>query len=393
MLKTKNVALLDIGSKTVDLFYGNAYGNNCNVVAMGSESYSGFTNGEFFEPDKLKDVIDRVVRQVENRTGKAVRRLYVAVPGEFTKVVIRRVSENFQKPQQIKDSDIVRLLKRAEELSDNSEYVNINTALIGYETDSFRQLGTSSEELLTRSIDAIVSSVLCERNFIDVMNGIFEYSGIKEVKYISSSFAEAQYLTDEKERDKGVLLCDVGYLTTTVMLAKGDGLMDMRSFSLGGAHIAADYTMAYDLDFQSASRLFDKVNLKLAPKGFEDYRVETKDGILKFNMSEVNNITFDRLDMIVDMIKRCIASFKGNCREFTPIFFTGGGVCGCKGAFEYIAFNLQRKYDVRVPNVVKYNVPWYSSSVSSLSLACKIEESNSFVRGFVNKLFGGRKNG
>ena len=112
MLKTKNVALLDIGSKTVDLFYGNAYGNNCNVVAMGSESYSGFTNGEFFEPDKLKDVIDSVVRQVENRTGKAVRRLYVAVPGEFTKVVIRRVSENFQKPQQIKDSDIVRLLDR-----------------------------------------------------------------------------------------------------------------------------------------------------------------------------------------------------------------------------------------------------------------------------------------
>ena len=393
-MRAKNVALLDIGSSKIDLIYGSSRGSSTDVVASSSFAYPGFSNGQFFEVDSLTNIVLDLIEQVESRTGKQLKKLYIAVPGEFTNVEVKKYTDRFNRPRPVVHSDLDRLLERAELSSDTNDYVNINTSLIGFDADSYRPIDARSmDDVVTRSITATVSCIMCARYFVDIFDNILSTTRIREVKYLSASLAEGLYLTSQKERDKGVLLCDIGYLTTTVMYVKGNGLANMCSFSLGGAHIIGDFVMAYNMDFKSADNLYDKVNLKVIPKGFEDYHVTTTAGIQKYSMNDVNNITFDRLDMIVDYIKKCITVFGDDVGQFVPVFFTGGGIATCKGAIEYVAYNVGRKYDIRRPNIAQYNYPWCSSLISSLDMASGIEEESHVINKFVNKLFGGARNG
>ena len=391
MLKMKDVALLDIGSSRIDFLYGSMNGNNMDVVASSSANYSGFSDGEFFEEDKLVDIIGGLVREVENKVGKRVlKKVYVAVPGEFIMVDVKKVQEQFPKPRAVTNNDWDRLIDRAETSSNTDDYVNIASNGLIFEADSYKPLNSrSDDEVVTRSIMATVSCVLCSRKFISLFGDIFNELDIKEAEYFSASFAEAMYLTTKQERDKGVLLCDIGYLTTTVMLVKGNGIMDIRSFSRGGGHMIADLIEAYGIDFKSADSLYHRINLKVDASDGDMYRFNMPDGIAGLPMNEVNEIACYELDILVKYINKCIDCFGDKVNDFMPIFFTGGGLSPVKGAMDYVAHSTNRKFHIRKPNVMQYRDPWYSSLVSGFCLANIKERNSNVVRKFFNKLFGG----
>ena len=362
-----------------------------DVVADVSMPYSGFSDGAFFEEDKIAEIVEYLLEQVENRIGKRIKkRIYVAVPGEFVRVDIKRYKEQFARPRQVVAQDWARLVDKAEMASNTSDYANINTTIVSCESDSYRPINIgNTDDMVTRSITATISCVMCDRHFIDIFDSIFDSLGIKECKYISESLGEAMYLTTKKEREKGVLLCDIGYLTTTVMLVKGGGILDMRSFSKGGAHIIADLVEVYDLDFKSAESLFEKINLKLELRGGEKYRFNMPEGMASLPMAEVNDVARYELDILVKYITKCIETFGEAVGEYMPIFYTGGGVIPCKGAIEYITRKIGLKFDVRTPSVVKYTYPWCSSMVAGLDMACKEEMESGLFKKFFNKIFGG----
>ena len=67
MLKNKDVAILDIGSsKLTVLVGGHGINNIFNIKGKGEAFYSGFSDGEFLEPEKLADTIKRAINEAEN---------------------------------------------------------------------------------------------------------------------------------------------------------------------------------------------------------------------------------------------------------------------------------------------------------------------------------------
>ena len=193
--------------------------------------------------------------------------------------------------------------------------------------------------------------------------------GIREVEYVSSSLAESIYLLDPQVRDSGAILIDVGYLTSFVALVKGDGIISLNQFSVGGGHISADLCQVLNISFKEAENLKRKVVLSLMATDTDFYEVTVNGNVTPVSAKLTNEIVSARLDMIVDLINRCLLKMKGNA--YLPVFITGGGVCLLKGGKDYISKGVGENVEVRSSSVPQLSKTKYSSVLRLLDIALK----------------------
>ena len=74
----------------------------------------------------------------------------------------------------------------------------------------------------------------------------------KEIVYLPTSLAEATYLLGKKERAGYAILLDVGYLTSTVSVVYGNGIVHEKSFTSGIAEIKVSKRVEFWFSSRSA---------------------------------------------------------------------------------------------------------------------------------------------
>ncbi len=388
MLRTNDVAVLDIGSEKITVFYGNKSVNDTfNVKASVTVAYSGFADGEWLDEESLSAVFQKAVDEICNVARVKIRKFFIGVPGEFTTVVAKEVGVVLDRKRRIVDSDIDDLFDKGNTYKDHKRYATINCASIYYTLDDNRRL-IEPRGLVADKLKALVSYVLCERNFLNTVNGIMKSIGVCEVEFISSSWAESMYLIDEDSRDKSALLVDIGYITSSVMVVRGDGLLYMSSFSCGGAHITGDITLGLDIPYAHAEQLKAKLDLN-RELSFEDrYTVSHKDKQYDYLAVEVNEIAKARITFLAQAINKCLGRCEYDCPSHLPIYVTGGGVYGMRGAREIISKITGRTVEFIGPRDPNYSKPYFSSTLGVMDIATRhSKESESIFK----KLFKTRR--
>jgi len=158
-------------------------------------------------------------------------------------------------------------------------------------------------------------------------------------------------------------------MTTSVALVLGAGLKDLKSFSLGGAHITMDLSRILDIPFEEAEDLKKQAIVTLNPSGAEFY--STLSG-KKFGIKNVNEIILARVDKIVECIKKCLDEFELKLPNYIPIHITGGGLNYFEGITDYFRKNFDRSVEKISPKDLLYRRPDLSSSISLLSMAINL---------------------
>ena len=64
--------------------------------------------------------------------------------------------------------------------------------------------------------------------------------GIKNVEFVSTALGQAMKCEPMKEDGKPIAIIDVGHISTSVCVYKGEGLALLTSFAMGGGHISSD---------------------------------------------------------------------------------------------------------------------------------------------------------
>ena len=170
-------------------------------------------------------------------------------------------------------------------------------------------------------------------------------------------------------RDRYVLLVDCGYITTSVMLIRGDGLLFMNSFSLGGGYITADLSQCLKLSFSVAENLKRKLDLSWRAKPSDTYDIYVNDYVKTIDASMANSITEERINMIGDYIQKCLDRCEYDFPEYIPVYLTGGGLNFTKGAKEVLSRKIGRKVELVSPVLPHTNRPDFSSEIGVLDLA------------------------
>lgn len=373
----KEVAILDFGSSKVTVLIAERGVNNTfNIKGTGEIEYAGYYEGKFLEPEKVKLAVGLAINNAETTARSRITKLYVGVPGEFLTVACREAQITFPKKKKINESDVAELFFAGDPFKKSVTHTVINNTPIYFTLDDNRRIieprGMSSSKL-----GGYVSYSLAENNFLDFVEEMLDDLGIRSTKYISSPLAESLMLFEPETRDRYAILVDCGHISTNVMLVRGDGLLFLNSFSMGGGHITGDLSQCLKISFYQAESLKRKVVLSLMADESDFYEIAGKDYMIPFSAKTTNEIVGERINLIASFITKCFNRCEYDFPDYIPIYLTGGGLSYIKGARDYLSKRLGRKVEIVSPPVPGLNRPHFSTALGVLDIALDLENGRS----------------
>lgn len=369
----KEVAILDFGSSKVTVLIGERGVNGTfNIKGTGEIEYAGYYEGKFLEPEKVKLAVGLAINNAETTARARITKIYVGVPGEFSTVVCKEVGLNFAKRKKITESDIQELFYEGNTYKHNPTHTVINHSPIYFTLDDSRRIIEPRGSFSTK-LGGYVSYVLAENNFLDFVEEMLLDLGIRSTRYISSSLAESLFLFEPEERDRYAILVDCGHISTSVMLVRGDGMLFLNSFSMGGGHITGDLSQCLKITYYQAEGLKRKVVLSLLASDTDFYEVAGKDYMIPFSAKTTNEIVTERIDLIASFILKCFNRCEYEFPDYIPVYLTGGGLSYIKGARDYVSKRIGRKVEVIAPKVPGLNRPHFSTALGILDIALELE--------------------
>ena len=165
-MRKKQIAVIDVGSSKITAIIGERGVNNTFLIKARKEyNYEGFADGEFFDEANVKRILFSAAEFIGGLIDKKDARVFVGVPGEFTKVYVKSSQISFNCKKRITDADVDSLFDAAF-VSSSAKYSLINRSAIVYELDDYRRLanpiGATSEILKGK-----LSFILCDNAFFN----------------------------------------------------------------------------------------------------------------------------------------------------------------------------------------------------------------------------------
>jgi cell division ATPase FtsA len=359
------VAVLNIGSSNVSLIVGEESVNGTFTFrAKESEEYYAFYGGEFFDVSNLKTVIEDVYARLKGKNDIAsITGIFVSLPSEFTKTLSKKYKITFNKTKKITSQDVESFYNLGYEAVDG--YTLVNRSEIYFNVNNVKThtpTGFTSNSLAGR-----LSFVYASNYFKSTIDEILKGMGIKNVKYLSVDLAENLYLFKDEGKDVCRILVDVDCVTTGVSISSGNGLLYNSSASVGGGVLSGYISETYNCDYEVADVLKDKINLGLLDNPDAKYVITNRfDDEFAFSRNEINDIARNVLDDISEKIDKSLSACDLKIPNDVEVYFTGSGICGIRGAIEYVASRLNSYPNVAKPKIPHYDKPIYSALISLL---------------------------
>ena len=385
-MKNPSATVLDFGSSKISILCGErAINNSYNVKATADIEYAGFSGGEFFEPSLVQNCVKSAISAAETTLKNKIKKVYVGVPGEFITTVVRETTKTYKRKRKIDEMDVNEIFASADIFEDNEEYTVIKKSAIFFEIDDDKRV-VSPIGLKVNKIRAMCSFVLCEKKFLVFVIKILNSLGIKDYDFICSTLAMTQFLFSQKERENNVLLADIGYITTNVMVASGKGLLFTKSFSDGGGYIAADLAECLHVPYAIAAKLKNQISLNVELSPDDKYEIKSGDEKYLYDALVVHQIVKDRLNVICTYIKKVFSECPYHIDPHLTLYITGGGISYMRGTMEYLSSKLNRNVEMAVSPHFFNNKPHRSSIFAVLEIALK-REARASNTNFFKKLF------
>ena len=370
-----SIAIVDIGSsKVITLVGGEGVNNTLQISGKGEIFYAGFQNAEFLEPENLSIAIGSSIANAEDNSQQKITEVYIGVPGEFSANVVKNVTLKFPKVKKITQFDINNIYKTGNSFENEIDYCLINQSVVYYELDREKRV-IEPLNYKVKQVSGIISYSFAKRYFVDIMKDVFEKLNVKIKGFVSSALAESMYLFVPTLRDKYALLVDVGYITTTVSVARGNGLLYLNSFSMGGGHIASDLSQCLRIPFNEAEMLKNKVAVAWVPNTQDVYKVDYFDKTKSYAAKATNEIVMDRIEQICIYIQKCLDACNFELPSFLPIYLAGGGLNTLKGIRNVMSQKLGRQVVKAVPKGLLEISPYTVSEEGILSLLLNYQDN------------------
>ncbi len=382
----QEVAILDFGSGKITVLIGKRGVNNTICMnGMSEYAYDGFMEGEFLNPDQLSYAIGRALTSAQASSRSQIKYLYIGVPGAFTTSVCNEVNINLGRKRAITDADLDALHDQGNRYENDPKYSVVNIQPIYYTLDDERRL-IAPLGLKSTKLGGLVSYILAENYFLNLIDDIMEELSIPQFEYISSLLAESLFLFDDVKRDQYVVLIDSGYISTDVVLARGDGILQQFNFPLGGGNISGDLAMYLNISFAQADMLKRKVNLSLDLNSEDKYEISiSHEETLTFEADIVNEIVMNRINIIAKTVEKCLGNCSYSFPDYIPYHLTGGGLSYIKGARDYFSKVINKPVEVISPHLPQFNRPHFSSSIGLMDMV--LNNAPEVKKGFFAKLF------
>ena len=360
-----SVAVLHFGGTSLSVVVASrGVGGALKVKTRVNAEYGGIIGGEFVEPQNLTDVLQVAVAQAFKSIKRKPKKLFVGVPSSFCDIVTRAQAVNFPKPREVTAHDMHELF--------NLEYFNeirtvINKSTVYYRLDDGRPI-INAIGMTARKVQAQISLIAAANSFLSTVRSCLIGSGLRRVEFISAPLAECLYLIDEETRDKTAVMIGCGMFATSVAVCSGDGLVYLRTFDQGIAHVINDVSVVLNIRFEAANLLVNEAVLSVKMQDDDNYEVLSNGRKAKFSAPTVNDIIKSRMEVMGDHIVRLISAADTKLLQ-NPIFICGGNLDAVGGARDFFSKTIGAHIQQCVCPLTKQNKPSELTIAALLNLA------------------------
>ena len=380
----KSVAVMDVRSSEIAVFVGEMGVNRTFVFkASKTEPYGGYQDGEFFNMEEFSRAAKRALAAVEQICGKKLKTLYIGVPGEFMDVVPREQVISFPKRVKIGAKELRMLHESGAEQRDGYRLIRV-TSMIYITSDNRRvanPIGVPSTGL-----SGILSYFYCSEYYIEAMERVFGNEKLT-LRYLPTDFAMAAHLLSPEQRDEYAIFLDVGYLSSTICIVLGGGVLAQRTFWVGQGQIAVRLMERFRLPYEAAVSLLTRSNLYLKQDA-KDREVAFKGRYFEIPTEELIEEIKDGLDELCEQVSEFMEECSGRELEYNPLYVSGEGMSEIRGALEHVSRRLSRTCELLVPDLPYYNKPAMSSRIALVDMAYEDHRKGKILYRLING-FGG----
>ncbi len=383
----RDMAALDVNSHHISAIVGTKRAQGVfSIKAFKEEVYQGYADGQFFDADDTRGVIKSVVTAAMKLSSSRTKTIFVSVPAEFGSVITKCVGLDFEKRHRITDADVKNLIDSGSDFHTDA-FKLINTSPICFTLNKEDKMFSDVRGAEALSMQATVSYMFADVNYLKLLDGALEELGFTDIRYILSEWAESVWLPTDMQKDSAFALIDIGYLSSSVTIARGDGIVSLKAFSMGGAHIAGDIFEYLNVPFdmaEEAKRLVD-LNMK-----YREQDLIVSDGECVVGAIDAQEIVKRRLDMFAGVIKNILASEEIPENMHLQVYLTGEGVAPIRGVKKYLSDALIRYVDILAPKLSGFVKPEDSSKACLIMMADSLKNDRT-IKDYLKSLINGGK--
>ena len=338
------------------------------------------------------EYIKRILTEIEQQARRALPLVNISIGGGFVRGWTTFHTLNLETTRRkITEVDIENLLKniRNENNIPQDAYI-LHLLPQEYIIDEETRVRKNPEGMFGSSIGAVVHVCIVQENPLRNIVECVKKTGSRVDKVYPHSWACAEALLSEEEKESGVLLIDIGKGTTDFLFYDESNLCGTYSIMTGGEHIDSDISKILEVSMETANEIkkqygwcnYDTLVSENSPE--LTHQVEVRaigSGAKKFvTVDEISKIVYDRIsDTLARVTKKIEEDVDVWPRLGAGIVLTGGssllkGIKSCAENF------FGRPVRIASPRNVmgltsSYQQPFFSSVVGTLSLRKKDMEN------------------
>ena len=369
----KTATILEIGSSKLKALVTSEGVNDTFVVkCMNEVQYEGYFQGQFVDEENFKESLKNLFSEIDYKKRRYNEKVYVGLPAEFTSVTTAQISVTFRKNKKITQLDIDNLFNQAYDKVDIGNKEIITIAPISFTLDDD---GIALNDVIGKKatiLAADISIIMAEKSVVEKFNNIFFDLDFDRIEYISEILAEAQYVISKEEREDLCLLIDCGHLSTSISFVEGDGILETKTFSIGGGHITGDLSEIFEMNYKDADKFKNQVVLSLKGGMNDKYDFITRKGeYRRISLNEANNAVAYRIEEIGKIVEQSINEIPNDIAPYMSIYIVGSGIISIKGGKNILAKYLGKNISEGLVPLPGKDKPEYTAIFSLANFALK----------------------
>ncbi len=395
IMRNESVAILDIRSNEVSFSLGSK-GVNGTFVFNDTHAarYEGYLSNGFLDVASFRRAVTSVVTAVQQRYVGVVSGVYVSVPSAFVTVQTMGHTISFPTKRKISAQDVDALFESGlNELMAKERCVRRSAMYFALGDNRKYFSAETLYGVSTNTLKGALCYYFVEENFTQTVTACLSELGFTSIKFIPSTLAQADYLLPKKKREGYAYLLDLGFLTTSVSVLYGDGIVHEETFDFGTGTILVAIMEGLGVEYSIAEEILASANISggAVPR---EMLWTAEQGDVSFSVMEINDIIKCSLDGLCEEVDGFFSRYykdkNAAALMANPISLTGEGIVSCKGAAEHISRRLNRMTEIVSPDLPYYDKPIFSSRISLLNMSTQEVVKNSFIQRIFN-VFGGKK--
>ena len=297
---------IDVGTTKVCVITGRKRaGGGIDVMGCATVSSRGLRKGSVTDVDATSDAIRRAVEQVEEQTGYQVDSAFVGVTGAHVSFQNRRDKLSPRRDVGVITADSLSGSARRLSSVKDPQRQMIQAVRTSYSVDGEEgirnPIGMHSDNIEVETHVVVGLSELIEK-----VEKAVQRADVKLASMVMEPIASGMAVLTEEEKEKGVVMVDMGGGTTDLVAFKDGQISYTGVIPVAGFQFTNDIAMMFNTYFEAAEHAKIRYGSAELYSTFEneelEFPVKGRDMRLKVRGNEISQLTRQRAQELAKLI-------------------------------------------------------------------------------------------